>query len=504
MANPKHVEILRQGVDVWNAWRARSDWRPPASLDDLPGPRRIRDIARHWESYRLSFSEVIPQSQEQPDLSGESLTNAVLPHIDFSWAILDRVDLSQAVLDHADLSAASLDGANLESAQLKHARLTKASLSNAVLKDADLSHAVLTEAFLNSSILEYAWLKSADMSKATLEGADLTDAFITDVNLSDADLAKADLTLSHVLRVNLQRANLTDAILHCEFQDVDLTEANLTGADLRGTSLTKVRLAGADLTHASLVETTLRRVDLRGARVYGISAWDVRLDQYTKRNQTGLIITPHRAAEITVDNLEVAQFVYLLLTNYKIRDVLDTIGKKGVLILGRFTDDRKVVLNALRDRLRAHNFVPMVFDFERATSRDFTETVKILAGLSRFVIADITKPRSVPQELEATVPDYEIPFVPIQQRGEQPYSMFTDLQKYPWMLPLLEYPDVDGLLGAIERGIVRRALEKSEELIRRKGERLSVVHAEDFRLSPDESGESNSGSPTRDEAPNRR
>jgi hypothetical protein len=31
---------------------------------------------------------------------------------------------------------------------------------------------------------------------------------------------------------------------------------------------------------------------------------------------------------VMVDNLEVAQFVYLLLNNAKIRDVIDTIGKR--------------------------------------------------------------------------------------------------------------------------------------------------------------------------------
>jgi hypothetical protein len=32
--------------------------------------------------------------------------------------------------------------------------------------------------------------------------------------------------------------------------------------------------------------------------------------------------------------------------------------------------------------------------------------------LSRFIIADITNPRSSPLELQATMPDYMIPFVP--------------------------------------------------------------------------------------------
>jgi hypothetical protein len=42
-----------------------------------------------------------------------------------------------------------------------------------------------------------------------------------------------------------------------------------------------------------------------------------------------LIITPPEESEVTVDDLEVAQFVYLLLHNEKIRNVIDTIGRKG-------------------------------------------------------------------------------------------------------------------------------------------------------------------------------
>ena len=62
-------------------------------------------------------------------------------------------------------------------------------------------------------------------------------------------------------------------------------------------------------------------------------------------------------------------------------------------------------------------YLPIIFDFERPTDRDLTETVKILAGLSRFVIADVTNTSSVPLELQATVPEYMVPFVTIAQRG---------------------------------------------------------------------------------------
>jgi hypothetical protein len=55
--------------------------------------------------------------------------------------------------------------------------------------------------------------------------------------------------------------------------------------------------------------------------------------------------------------------------------------------------------------------------------------------LSLFVIADVTNPKSAPLELQATVPDYQIPFVLIIQEGEKSFSMLSDLiGKYDWVL----------------------------------------------------------------------
>ena len=60
-----------------------------------------------------------------------------------------------------------------------------------------------------------------------------------------------------------------------------------------------------------------------------------------------------------------------MLHNQKIRDVIDTITSKAVLILGRFTDERKAVLDALREELRKRNYLPILFDFEKPRSRDY-------------------------------------------------------------------------------------------------------------------------------------
>src|SRR6185312_11950735 len=127
----------------------------------------------------------------------------------------------------------------------------------------------------------------------------------------------------------------------------------------------------------------LRGANLTGCRIFGVSAWNLQLEGVKQQN---LVITPKNEPEITVDNIEVAQFIYLLLHNEKIREVIDTITSKAVLILGRFTDERKVVLDALRDELRKRDRTPIIFDFDRPGTKNITDTVKLLAQMARYVI----------------------------------------------------------------------------------------------------------------------
>jgi hypothetical protein len=122
---------------------------------------------------------------------------------------------------------------------------------------------------------------------------------------------------------------------------------------------------------------------------------------WTFDKQQNLVITDEHPW-ITVDDLEVAQFIYLMLHNEKVRQVIDTITSKAVLILGRFTDERKTVLDALREELRKRNYLPILFDFDVPATSDITETVSLLARMARFIIADLTDPSSIPKELEAT------------------------------------------------------------------------------------------------------
>src|SRR5262249_50524202 len=317
-----------------------------------------------------------------------------------------------------------------------------------------------------------AWRRDNPHVRPDFSGADLRG-----VNLTPADemgFSGADLRVANFSGADLRGARL----LAANFGGADLSRVNLSGAEacvanFSNADLREAVLVGAALTLAYFVGTDLKNADLTDCHVYGVSAWGVKLEGARQQN---LIITDAGEPTITVDNIEVAQFVYLLLHNEKIREVIDTIGKKGVLLLGRFTEGRMVVLERLRDKLRDLGFVPMVFNFDKPETKDFTETVRLLASMSKFVIVDITNPRSAPLELQATVPDYMVPFAPILEHGEQPFSMFVDLQnKYDWVLqPVVGYTSVDRLIEVLEDKIVRPAEAKFNELLARRTKQLRI------------------------------
>jgi hypothetical protein len=202
-----------------------------------------------------------------------------------------------------------------------------------------------------------------------------------------------------------------------------------------------------------------------------VSAWNLKLSGVTQRD---LIITRTGEPTITVDNIEVAQFIYLMLNNQKVRDVIDTITSKAVLILGRFTDERKAVLDALREELRKRDYLPILFDFAVPATRDITETVSLLARMARFIIADLTDPSSIPKELEAIVPHLAVPVQPLLEGSSRPYAMFKDYWKYDWVLPVYRYEGLEPLLATLAEKVIAPAEGKVKAL----EERRRMIEAE--------------------------
>jgi uncharacterized protein YjbI with pentapeptide repeats len=273
-----------------------------------------------------------------------------------------------------------------------------------------------------------------------LAGADLRGANLDNADLSYADLRGATLGSCRLVRANLTLVQAQGAI----FRHANLSHAILNGAALQG-------------------------ADLSGARVAGLSTWDVKVDATTRQKgllleQVGdfledLVDDDDRGTKPVVgrvDHVEAVQLVYLLRDKVKFRTVIDALTAKVVLILGNFRSRRLTVLRAIERALAGIGYAPVVFDFEPPTDRDLVETVALLAGLSCFVIADLTEPRSTPLEAMLVVPQLRVPFATIIEEGETPFAMFRALQaKYEWVLPTWTYPTREALVRQLNRRVVQ-------------------------------------------------
>ncbi len=346
-----------------------------------------------------------------------------------------------------------LSDTNLSDTNLSNADLTSADLTSANLSEADLSNSNLTGADLTSADLTGANLTGADLSNANLVLAYLTGANLTGADLSNANLGSADLSGTNLGGARLGGADLSGTNL----SNADLSNANLFAANLGGANLFAANLGGANL-----VGTNLREATLTECRIYGVSVWDINL---TGALQNNLVITPEDEANIAVDNLKIAQFLYLLLNNKEIRDVINTITTKVVLILGCFTPERKATLDAIRNELRTQDYVPILFDFDHPGSRDITETVTTLARLARFIIADLTGARSIPQELTFIIPAFpSVPVQPLLLSSQSEYGMLEHFTKFPWVLPVYKYSDLPHLLTSFKKRVIDPAEQKAQKL----------------------------------------
>jgi uncharacterized protein YjbI with pentapeptide repeats len=333
------------------------------------------------------------------------------------------------VLSGVDFEGADLSGYNLRDVQIVACDLSNVGLRHAKLNGARFGNVVLNE---------------ADLFDAQCDGG-----FFWNVRAKNA---------------NCEAASFANATLHevsfesCRFVHAVLFEARLSDSRFTGSDFTKAWFG-----RASAVKVNFNNTLLVDCDIHGFSIWDASL---VGALQKDLVITDGTPGDprVTVDDIELGQFLYLLLNNKNIQRAIDTITSKVVLILGRFTPERKAILDAVRNELRKRDYLPVLFDFEKPSSRDITETVSTLAHMARFVIADITDARSIPQELMAIVP--ALPSVPVQPlllTSQREYGMFEHFKRFPWVLPAFEYRDEGHVIGSLDSHVIGPAEAKAKE-----------------------------------------
>lgn len=163
------------------------------------------------------------------DLSGQYLAN-----INFARADLRMSDLSNTDFSDSNFFRANLQGSNL---------------ANALFVNNNLSQENLSETYFFDKNAKWGRIK---------------DTIFKNVDLRGADFSKAETNEVHIVRFissDLREANFADGKLWVEFENSDLSGADLRRLDtsrgditFKGSNLTSAYLQGANITCSKLTE----------------------------------------------------------------------------------------------------------------------------------------------------------------------------------------------------------------------------------------------------------
>jgi hypothetical protein len=186
MASQEHLDLLKQGVEIWNQWR-----------------------------------------QKHPEI---------------------RPDFDEANLEGIHLGRADLSGASFRRAYLFRTLLDESNLYDANLQGADLHSASLIKANLSRAALHRAYLHGANLDEANLTGADLVLTDLSETSLNETDLSQTTMWSTRLADVDLSRVKGLDTVVHEGPSTIGLdtiyrSKGNIPEAFLQGTGVPKTFFA---------------------------------------------------------------------------------------------------------------------------------------------------------------------------------------------------------------------------------------------------------------------
>jgi Pentapeptide repeats (8 copies) len=226
-------------------------------------------------------------------------------------------------------------------------------------------------------------------------------------NFQSANLNDADLRGLHLGRANLHKAKLRRAKLSgAVLAEADLREADLEGAEMIQTVLQQADLRKANLTGVWMIEGNLVQTNLIGANLYG-----------AKLQSCDLFQAQLDEADLREANLQESRLISASLRKANLT---------GASVFG----------------IAAWNL-----DLEGAIQKDLV----------------------IPQELSTVVA--QLPSVPVQPiilSTEQEWGMFEHFTRYQWVLPIVKYEDVEGIISNLTEQVIEPAEKRAREQLARR------------------------------------
>lgn len=228
MANQEQLDILKQGVEVWNKWRKEN---AVAEIDLF-----IANLSKsNLEGVNLDKADL-----SRADLVDTNLSKACLSGADFSGANLREANLSEA-----DLSTSDFIGTNLNRANLNGSDLSKSNFIEANLKEADLRGSNLRGSNLNGSNLHRTNFSETNLCEANLTGTSIGNTVFADIDFSETlglEVVFHDFpSFIDTSTIKKSKGKIPENFLRgCGLSDVDIEYSKLANPDLSNEEINKI------------------------------------------------------------------------------------------------------------------------------------------------------------------------------------------------------------------------------------------------------------------------
>jgi uncharacterized protein YjbI with pentapeptide repeats len=362
--------------------------------------------------------------------------------------------------------------------RIENESFERVDLTDRIFVDCSIRHTAFTRcamrriSFVNCR-LEQCDFRGCDLSFAQFDQASsLLSAVFDEVEGTAGILRDARFIGTRLADVNFGPLVAERADFHrAKLESVTFSSTKLKWARFIASRMVGVNFLNANLQEAVFVRNQLTNCNLEEILVTGIAAWKNEFDSLSFGQQY-CVIDDRRSLRIR--DIETAQLIAQVREG-KFANAVNEMTRCAVLLLGRFEGERSRSLDAIKIELEARGYLPLIFDFTEPKGRTMTETVVLLAHMVKFIVADISEPRSVGHELRSIIPTLGVPVVPVIFAGEKAFSMFGDYWRYDWVLDIVEYRDTEDLANKLGDRIIDPALQKAVQIDARRQARARAT-----------------------------